>query len=223
VCNKEYYNNIKKQYFNKYLDNKICQERFSSLIYMANQYLIVCDLSIKEDLNNFPNLYLNYKQLNFTFNLDYKDLFFEFNDKIYFLIIYKDSFNTIWNFGSLLIKKYPFMFDQDRKTLYFIKLKKYENYPIQPDKEKTDNTTNPSDKDISKEESKENKESFWNKYKFYILLGCLFIFLIVGAILGYIFGRKVWEKHRKARANELEDNFEYTDENDEGKFTKIIN
>ena len=223
VCNKEYYNNIKKQYFNKYLDNKICQERFSSLMYMANQYLIVCDLSIKEDLNNFPNLYLNYKQLNFTFNLDYKDLFFEFNDKIYFLVIYKDSFNTIWNFGSLLIKKYPFMFDQDRKTLYFIKLKKYENYPIQPDKEKTDNTTNPSDKDISKEESKENKESFWNKYKFYILLGCLFIFLIVGAILGYIFGRKVWEKHRKARANELEDNFEYTDENDEGKFTKIIN
>ena len=30
------------------------------------------------------------------------------------------------------------MFDQDKKTLYFIKLKKYQNNSIEPEKEKTD-------------------------------------------------------------------------------------
>ena len=221
ICMKDYYENIKKHYFNKYIENNICKERYSSLIYRAMQYMIVCDSTIKEDLKNFPTLYFVHKELNFTFTLDYKDLFFELNNRIYFLAIYRDSFNTLWNFGSLLIKKYPFMFDQDRKTLYFIRLKKYENYPFIPGKEKTDNSTNPSDKNIPKEEK---KESFWSKYKEYILLGCLFIFLIIGGILGYIFGRKVWEKHRKARANELEDNYEYKDENeDEDKLSKIIN
>ena len=220
VCMKDFYENIKKNYFNKYLENNICQERFSPLIYLANQYMIICNLTIKEDLKNFPTLSFNYKQLNFTFTLDYKDLFIEINDRIYFLAIYRDSFNTIWNFGSLFIKKYPFMFDQDRKTLYFIRLKKYENYPIEPAKEKTNNKTNPTDKDTPKEE---NKNRFWNKYKEYILFGGLFIFLIIGAILGFIFGRKIWEKHRKARANELDDNYDYTNENNDEKLSKIIN
>ena len=29
--------------------------------------MIICNLTIKEDLKNFPTLYFNYKQLNFTF------------------------------------------------------------------------------------------------------------------------------------------------------------
>jgi hypothetical protein len=152
VCMKDYFDKIKKHYFNKYIENNICQERFSPLLNREMQYMITCNLTIKEDLKNFPNLYFNYKELNFTFSLDYKDLFIELNNRIYFLVIYRDTINTIWNFGSLLIKKYPFMFDQDRKTLYFIRLKKYENYPFIPGTEKTHNSTNPSDKNIPKEE-----------------------------------------------------------------------
>ena len=220
VCMRDYFENIKKHYFNKYIDNNICKERFSSLLYREMQHMIVCNLTIKEDLKKFPNLYLNYKELNFTFILDYKDLFIELNNRIYFLVVYRDNINTIWNFGSLLIKKYPFMFDQDKKTLYFIKLNKYQNYPIYPEKEETDNITIPHDIDKRKEE---NKKSFWNTYKEYILFGCLFIFLIIGIILGYVFGRKIFEKHRKARANELDDNFDYTKEDNEDKLSQIIN
>ena len=211
VCMKEYFENIKKHYFNKYIENNICQERFSPLLYREMQHMIVCDLTIKKDLENFPNLYLNYRELNFTFFLDYKDLFIELNDRIYFLVIYRDAFNTIWNFGSILIKKYPFMFDQDKKTLYFIKLKKYQS---EPEKEKTDGSTTPKNEDV---------KSFWSEYKEYILFGCLFIFLIIGGILGYVFGRKIWEKHRKARANELDDNYDYTKEDDDDKLSYIIN
>ena len=114
------------------------------------------------------------------------------------------------------------MFDHDSKSLYFIRLKKYENYPIEPNKGTTDNSMDNStdNKDVPKEE---DKKSFWSKYKEYILFGGLFIFLIIGAILGYIFGRKIWEKHRKTRANELDDNYEYSKDNKDDKILKIIN
>ena len=111
ICMKDYYENIKKYYFNNYLENNICIERNSPLLYGFKDYMIVCNLTIKNDLKNFPNLYLFYRELNFTFKLDYNDLFIELNDKLYFLAIYTEVSDTIWNFGKLLIKKYSFMFD----------------------------------------------------------------------------------------------------------------
>ena len=220
VCMKNYFDNIKKSYFDKYIENNMCQERYSPLLYREMQYMIVCNLNIKEDLKNFPSLYFNHRQLNFTFSFDYNELFIELNNRIYFLIIYRDAINTIWNFGSLLVKKYPFMFDQDKKTLYFVKLKKYQNNLIEPEKEKNDSNSTLNDKDIRK---KESKQSFWSENKEYILLGSLFIFLIIGVIFGYAFGRKIWEKHRKARANELDDNYDYTKEDNDDKLSDIIN
>ena len=67
--------------------------------------MIVCNLTVKNNSENFPNLYLNYRQLNFIFFLEYKALFIEVNNRIYFLVIYRDAINTIWNFGIILIKK----------------------------------------------------------------------------------------------------------------------
>ena len=99
LCKKDYYDNIKKYYFNKYLENNVCEEKISILLYGIKEYMIVCNETIKNELKNFPNLYLFYRQLNFTFSLDYNDLFMELDDKIYFLIIYTDVPLSIWNFG----------------------------------------------------------------------------------------------------------------------------
>ena len=87
VCMKNYFENIKQSYFDKYIENNICQERYSPLLYREIQYMIVCNLNIKEDLKNFPSLYFNHRQLNFTFIFDYNELFIELNNRIYFLII----------------------------------------------------------------------------------------------------------------------------------------
>ena len=127
------------------------------------------------------------------------------------------------------------MFNEDRKTLYFVHLDKYNEHSKDSDKDdKTDSkisdntdsnisdepilTDNNSDKNqnLPKNETK----SFWSKYKVYIIIAIIIIVLIVGVIFGYIFGRKVWEKHRKTRANELiDDNYEYKENED----NKIIN
>ena len=218
ICKKDYYDNIKKYYFDKYLENNICEEKISISLYGTKEYMIVCNTTIKKDLKKFPNLYLLYRQLNFTFTLDYNDLFIQLDDRIYFLVIYADTPLSIWDFGIKLIKKYSFMFDEDKKTLYFIHLKKYDNNPEPPESDSdTDDKTD--DKDIPKE----NNVNFWNEYKEYILFGLIFIVLIIGLVFGYIFGRKALEKRRKARANELEDNYEYIKNNDDENVKEIIN
>ena len=48
---------------------------------------------------------------------------------------------------------------------------------------------------------------------------CLYSLLFVGILIGLFIGRRLWNKSRKLKANELEDNFDYTSQN---KNTKII-
>ena len=243
LCKKDYYDNIKKYYFNNYLENNVCEEKIS-LSYGIKEYMIVCKATIKNELKKFPNLYLLYRQLNFTFSLDYNDLFMELDDKFYFLIIYIDRPFSIWNFGIILIKKYSFMFDEDKKSFYFIHLKKYNNNPIDPendndnddhhdnsDNNNDDNDNNSDDNDNNNYANKtddknipqEDNFNFWNEYKQYILSGLIIIVLIIGLVIGYIFGRKIYEKQRKTRANELDDNYEYIKENEDETIYNIIN
>ena len=222
ICAQDYYENIKKYYFNQYINYTICEERTSYNSGDKN-FMIICNSTIKNDLEKFPSLQLFNLDLNFQFELDYKDLFLEIDDKIYFLVIYhqpqSSASASIWNFGKLLAKKYPFMYNEDRKTFYFVHLKKY-NDPDKEDKhDKYDNNTsdNPDKTDKNQSPIKNDNKSFWTENKEYFVISLLLIVLIVGIIFGYVFGRKVWEKHRKTRANELDDNYEYTKENDDDK------
>ena len=218
ICTKDYYENIKKYFFEQFINNTICEERTSYNI-GDKYFMIICNSTIKNDLEKFPSLQLFSLDLNIQFELDYKDLFLEIDDKIYFLSIYHQlqmSSDEIWNFGKILTKKYPFMFNEDRKVLYFVHLKKYDDHSKDSDKEDKDDKTsdypndNPEDSNINPKPSKKDNKSFWNEKKEYIVIGLLIIVLIVGIIFGYVLGRKVWVKHRKARANELNDNYEYT-------------
>ena len=56
ICTKDYYNNIKKYFFNKYFDNKICEEIISVDKYSKGESIIICNLTMKNELKKFPNL-----------------------------------------------------------------------------------------------------------------------------------------------------------------------
>ena len=62
---------------------------------------------------------------------------------------------------------------------------------------------------VKEEEGKSPFISFLNKIKWYI-------FIIIGIVLGIFIGKKIREKTRKLRANELEDNYEYLENNVKG-------
>ena len=97
--------------------------------------------------------------------------------------------NPVWQLGKIFMKKYPLIFDQDKKTISFVYLNKFKN------------------------KEKNKKHNYRQKIKEYFLFSLLFI----GILIGLFIGRRIWNKHRKLKANELEENFEYIGRN------KIIN
>ena len=194
----EYYNKIKKSFFQKYLDDNICIEKNSDKTIGGKNYMIICDSNFKNNLKNFPNLYFYNRELSFTFNLDYNDVFFIYNTKIYFLIIGNELYTT-WKLGKMFMHKYPFIFDQDKKKIYFVHLNKYD--------EQTYNN-----------ENTEKQNNIWKNVILFSLISLLFI----GIIIGIFIGKKIWKTNRKIRANELkdeEDNYEYISKEDQ--YSKI--
>ena len=92
------------------------------------------------------------------------------------------------------MKKNYFYFDNNKKLIgYFDKVDELE---------------------INNQKNK-NDKNFFDKIKYYI-------FIIIGIIIGIFIGKKIREKTRKLRANELEDNYEYL-ENDKNKEEKNSN
>ena len=121
-CSKEYYNHIKNEFFNQYLKNGKCNEIFynkensyNHIKFESNFTYIVCDKSIK--IRNFPEITFTHSALDYIFTLTYEDLFVDFNDKIYFLVINETEKNERWKLGKIFFKKYNIIFDHNYKTI----------------------------------------------------------------------------------------------------------
>ena len=134
-----------------------------------------CEKSV--NIKEFQDLVfvLKNKQMNFTFT--YKDLFYELNDKYYFIILFNLDIN-MWKFGYSFIKKYPIVFNSDKRTL---------NWYNEPEKE-------------------------FNIISLLLTI-CIIFAIIIGLLLVYIFILRPLKNKRKIRANELEEEFDYTPNN----------
>ena len=198
-----YYESIKKYFFSKYLDEKICVEEKVNKLYEDDNFMIICDLKIKPNLSSFPKIYFYSEQLSYIFSLDYNDVFIELNNKIYFLIIFKEAINTIWRVGKIFMRKYPFIFDYDQKTISIVNFNKNDTAPNEPtNKDKKDNNIDNNNKN--------NNDNIFLDFKIYIVI----FLLIIAVIIGVFIGKKIWQKQRKMRANELDDNYEYIEKFD---------
>ena len=75
----------------------------------------------------FPPLQFLHKEMNYTFELTYEDLFIEKYDKLILLIFFKDRGIT-WRLGKPFLKKYAFIMNQDDRVVKF-----YEKHGYQKD------------------------------------------------------------------------------------------
>ena len=182
----DYRQKIKNLFFD---DMKKCTEE-----YIDRKYIYWCEKSAENDIkNNFPTLYFQMKEFYKIFELTYKDLFLEKDNKLYFLIYFESSkYNNYFEIGKIFLKKYTFTFNQYNKHIgYYNK-----------------NLNNEG------EDQKENESFFQNKYLWIIFSILVFIF----AILGFILGKKVRDHVRKKRLNEVDDDFfEYENQQKEDK------
>ena len=131
------------------------------------------------DTTNFPSIYFYNKEFNYTFVLEQNELFKIVGDKKIFLIIYDLYRPQFWLFGKIFLEKYSFNYDMESKQIGFYK-----------------NTTN----SIRNEPKKYN----------ILLINLLWLGIaIIFGILSFFIGKKLFNKIRKKRANELDDYYDY--------------
>ena len=153
-------------------------------------------------MKSFPCLYLEIKSNKLTFIFDYKDLFQLFNNRFYFMIIFRDEkyskYDLTWTVGEIFLRKYITIFNFDAQTISF-----YRNQ-VDEMNMKSKNIYN-NNKNISN-----NK---YNKYGIIRIIVEIIMGIIIILILFMLYRK--YRNTRKLHANELEDsNYVYNAKED---------
>ena len=104
-----------------------------------------------------------------------------------------------WILGKPLFKKYTTVFNQDKKAIGFYTESKEHN-----------ETNNDNDK---KDENKNNKLKIW----LYLIIIFACIFLVCSIVLTVFLCKKYPFGKRKIKANELDDDYDYSTKNERRK------
>ena len=176
-----------EKYFNKSIANGTCFKEY--IKYPSSYKIFYCNKEkYKNNIKYFPSLIFESKDLNYTFELNYKDLFIEKNDKL-ILMIFIDT-GIYWYLGKPFLKKYSFLMNQDSKTVGFYK-KVNENIDINGD-------------------NKYNNYSKNNIFKIIIIILGIIVLLSIGIFIG-----KYYFKDKKKPMNIIDEEYDYSAKKDD--------
>ena len=115
---------VHKNFFEKYISKKLCkEEKFFNYKENFEYYYYICENSLKCDLdkNNDTILAFKNQDLNEIFNFRLKELFFEYNNRMYFGVIFDQYQMHGWKLGRIFFEKYPLIFSLDNKAIGYYK------------------------------------------------------------------------------------------------------
>ena len=115
----------------------------------------------------FPPLQFLHKEMNYTFELTYEDLFIEKYDKLILLIFFQDRGST-WRLGKPFLKKYAFIMNQDDRVVKF-----YEKHGYQKD------------------------DGDGNRKMFILTLSLIAVGVIILIVLGIFIGKYLFKKKKR--------------------------
>ena len=202
-ASKTFKNEVDKFFFNELMSNNLCRaDRVKEHIYISEDIIYSCENNeiINEKIKNFPTLYFEIKVSNLIFLFNYKELFKLYNDRLYFLFIFKSS---AWEFGELFLRKYTTSFHYDGNFISFYKQQ------VDEINKKTD-ILDPEETDSEEpkydpyEKKRENKS--YVRIIIEIVMGVIILITVTVIIILII----RWKKTRKKRADELSDDYDYT-------------
>ena len=102
---------LEKIFFFPLLKNKSCfqnrTEDFFGIYYYCNKNI---------DLKSFPVINFHLKPFQMNFTLTYEDLVVDYKGRYFFLLIFQEYIER-FEVGYPLLKKYEFVFDQDKKII----------------------------------------------------------------------------------------------------------
>ena len=121
-CPEDYYNSIKKYYFNELLNNSIC------FLVEDKYYYIYCDKkSFDKYKDQFPPISFISFGLNKTYILNSDELFRDIGNYYLFMIIKAKYAYKYWTLGKLFLKKDNFYFDSNKNYLGYFKTNNIQN------------------------------------------------------------------------------------------------
>ena len=197
----KYYDYIYKNFFEKKILEKICfkgnitaniewREGEKSYVFFY------CNKNKKNILENIESIKFIHKEMNYSFEFNYNELFFEKKDFLIFKIIFNLKSNFYWIFGKPWFTKYQMIFDQDKKTIG--------HYCYIKDNNDDENNDNDNINKIN-----------------WILLGIIGVLVLVIIFFG-IWMVNYYKNSRKKRINEIKDEFDYTQENENNDNKKSL-
>jgi len=184
----QYYEFISNKIFTQKLRDNICHQGE----FAENYFYYYCDKN-KFDISEVDNLNFYIRDTNTTFTLESKELFYENNNYLYYMVAFPkdESISFNWIFGLSFLKKYTLAFDRTEKIVYY-----YSSLQENTNKE---------------EQSGSNSNS--TKYIIIIVCLCVVFICCIGFLVFYIL--KI--KPRKKKANELDEGYDYETHNDNGQ------
>ena len=187
-----YKDEIHIEFFSELIKKNLCKlEDLQENIFPINYYAYSCENNeeMRENIKLFPSLKFEIKINDLYFIFSYRDLFKLFNDKLYFMIIFKIEKYTSniprWVMGEIFLRKYITTFNYDSKMIIF-----YRNQV---------NEANIKREYIEETNSQKDESSFINNRTFIEILMGIVIFLIFYLLV------KRYRNKKKIYANELED------------------
>ena len=183
--------------FKLFFKDRINKKCFSEDFKLRSEYsYYYCNNNdeIKNDIKKMESLKFILKNENFTFEIKPEQLWYEYKDKLYYLVLFpriEKELDPFWKLGIPFLKNYDLIFDKESKTLNV----------------------------YTQKVSSENKTNYL-KYLIIIFVIVVFIVIIILIVINYNLIKKL---PRKKRANELEDTYEYLQETEKNGNSKLIN
>ena len=116
---KTYYTYLKEYLVNE-LSSQVCTSETIDYSYDPRVFFWCKKEFYSEKVKVFPSLFFYHKELNFTFELNYEDLWEEIDDKLVLKVFFNtDLYGLNWKLGKPFLKKYQFTFNQDNKIITF--------------------------------------------------------------------------------------------------------
>ena len=193
----DYYEYIYKNFFEKKIEEKKCYLKNITLNIEwregeKNYEYFYCEKKFinPKDIQDIFKIKFVHKEMNYTFEFNWEELFYEKDEFYFFKIIFNHKNNFYWIFGKPWLSKYIMVFNQDSKTIghYYIN---------------NDNVFN--------KKSKNNTDKInW------VLMGIICLLILFISIYG-IWMINFYKKGRKKRVNEIKDEFDYSLQKDPNK------
>lgn len=186
-----YYNIINENFFKEKIVKGYCYKRYINAKIEwregEGKYIYFSCRKNTINISEMQNIKFIQKEMNFTFEFNYSELFHEIDNYLIFKIIFHEKKSFYWIFGKPWFEKYLMVFNQDKKTIgHYCYIA-------------NDNDSN------TKEYSKALNP---------FLLTIIIVLLIILIILIFVFYFYA-NNHRARRPNEVNDDYEYNAQNND--------